>query len=196
MCEQDNKANHTRQLARDLLLFETTFRNHKETMAHAVLALQMMIFFAWIMREDIQAVSGKIECYLFGLFFLLYLYIRWELRKRRFSGIRIAAIVKALGEWGTNDHDEEESKSEETKYLNGWKLLDLIFPLPLFYIKWLFPPNYMMNSILPDSAAKKYPAPLAKAIQDSAKEKALSWYIGEYLVSLISAVILLIVYLC
>lgn len=204
MCEEDNKANRTRQFARDLLSFETNYYNHKETRAHACLVLQMAIF-AQMMTEDGWAIIRNINLFLFIILWSIpYLYVRWELRKRRFSAIRVCAIERALGKWVTKKPVVEELKSPGTTYrpYRFWKGLDYIFPFPLFclkwlfpvFFKWLFPPNYMMNSILPENKADKYPAPLSKAIQDVAKEKDFNSYFLEYLVSIPSFLIWFIVF--
>jgi len=187
MNNRHSNINHAKQLARDLLSYETTFRNHKETMAHAALVLQI-VFFAWMMRENSRIISGGTEYYLsIILLCIFYLYVRWELRKRRFSGIRIGAIHKFLAEC---EDTPPKTKKPKEMILNILKSLDLLLPLPIFCS---YPAYYMINSILPAEAAKKYPAALSNAIQAAAHEKALHWYIGEYLVSLISASILVIV---
>jgi len=196
MYEQDNEANRTRQLARDLLSFETNYYNHKETRAHACLVLQMAIY-AWIMTENGWIVIRDMCLLMFIiLWFIPYLYVRWELRKRRLSAIRVRAIKRALGEWVTNPPVAEKSKSPGTThrcYL-FWIFLDYIFPLPLFLLKWPFPADYMMNCTLPEGEADKYPAPLSKAIQDVAKEKDKKEHFLEYFVSFPSFLIWFIVF--
>jgi len=110
MSNDDNKTpqkdiNVNEELAKELLAFKGQYHNHKESMAHAGLVVQIAIF-SWIMLNEwppkwvppFGSISNKLVA-IIGLsliWVLLILYILWQLRNRKISARQVNDLIKAL----------------------------------------------------------------------------------------------------
>jgi len=110
--ERDSKE----KLAESLLSFKGRYHNHKETMAHAGVLLQVGLFSA-IMKGWLPGLKGSVEIptrIMAGIVFvliwlLIYTYIRWQLFNRELAAKQINEMIKALVEKLTKQGSEPDS---------------------------------------------------------------------------------------
>jgi hypothetical protein len=125
----------------------SVYHNHKETMAHAAFLLQVALFGA-IMSIDkwppswVPIISLPGNYYLpsmtvaflgfFLVWLIIHIFIRWQLRKRRWAAIQFAGIMRVIRKW-INDpptaEDLKPYKGEKTT-LSNFDLLDFLIILP------------------------------------------------------------------
>jgi len=188
MNKEEELGNRARQFAECLLSDNQTYHNHKETMAHACVVLEIAIF-GWIMSDNgweiATGINKKLFLFLFTVVWLmLHLYIRWQLRYRRWAAKQDAGIRRMLGEW--------TYKSPTKEQLQPYKESTPKPPSSQILIDW-FIPNFC-GGHLHDLAAKNYPIQLVESIKEASSEKDNSLYIGEWLVTILSMFLFLIVF--
>ena len=176
-----------------LLADTRAYHNHKETMAHACVALEIAIF-GWIMSKDGWAMATSVKQALFwlaftGIWLLLHLYIRWELRFRRWSVTQDFGIRRMLANWTSTNPTEEELLPYGEPIKNNSKaphlrriIADLAFP----YFPGRFPP---------ERAAIGYPIVLVEALRKADIRKDCWLYFGEWLPTGLSLLLFFIVLL-
>jgi len=187
MNNEDELGNRARQFAGYLLADNKTYHNHKETMAHACVVLEIVIF-GWIMSKDGWAIATSFGQFVFWFVFLLiwlmlHLYIRWELRYRRWAARQDFGIRRMLGKWTSTNPIMDELRPYENRPKNPhWtqSLIDLFFPC-------------FCGSYPHDRAAKCYPIALVNSLKEADGEKDCSLYWGEWLPTGLSIILFAIV---
>lgn len=133
--------------ARSVMSNNLSYHNHKESMGHAALLIQVAIFGAimtvdywpptWIpanIQIQIQ-ISAKTITFLgiFTLWLAIHLYIRWQLRQRRISTFLDSATRVILAKWVTEtpkNDDLSVYQKDGTKNKGRLKeYLDYVIPL-------------------------------------------------------------------
>ena len=133
----------------DTLLSDTSvYHNHKETMAHAAFLVEVALFGA-IMTMDkwpptwVPDIPLPLDYYLpsrtvvfmgFSLVWItIHIFIRWQLRNRRWAAIQFAGMLRAIRKWVNEPPTEEDLKpykGEIPQKLNIFDYLDFIIILP------------------------------------------------------------------
>ena len=134
MCTDSERASHARKVLEHLLLANGSYHHHKEIMAHGGVALQIAMF-GWIMTRDTWPPLwlGKPGAFVGVLiiWLVLHVYIRWQLRLRRWAATQVDGLRRTLGRWSTRDIEPNELRAYEDG-ANGQSLrdywLDLLFP--------------------------------------------------------------------
>jgi len=142
MGENDNKTEKYIKLFEILISQNRTYHNHKETMAHAVLAIQLAIF-TWIISPNnwppvwINDIYISANCLsLIGfiiLWIFTHIFIRWQLRNRRSSAIIQTAYINTIKTWINEIPSDEKLQPyypRDNKKKRFIVFLDYIFPCP------------------------------------------------------------------
>lgn len=177
------------QFAECLLNDNESYHNHKETMAHACVVLEIVIF-GWIMSKDGWSIATSMNPIIFwftiiAIWILLHVYIRWELRFRRWAAKQDAGIRRMLCEWTrTNPKKDKFEAYQDKPKKPHWlqSLIDCFIP-------------HFCGSHPHDLAAKGYPIPLVEAIEEASKEKDNSLRLGEWLPTGLSLILIIIIIL-
>ncbi len=116
-----------------------SYHNHKEAMAHAGFVVQLVLLTAifgantwppcWMpdaIPKEITATIGIVVIWL-----LIHIYIRWQLRQRRFAALFIKCAIQTLKDWensGTGDmaYPKEISATPEVKKI--YRCADYLLP--------------------------------------------------------------------
>ena len=125
-----------------LLSDASTYHNHKETMAHAAFLVEVALFGAimtmnkwppaWIPSSY---VSARILAFIgfFIIWIIIHVFIRWQLRNRRWAAIQCAGIIRAIRKWinePPKNEDFKPYKSSSGKLSNKLDFLDFIITWP------------------------------------------------------------------
>lgn len=100
------------------------YHNHKETMAHTGLALQFA-FVAAILNMELWPPEWVFQYkfinpyYLsgfmfFSIWFLFHIFMRWQLRKKRYAALFYAALMRTLLSWS-----KDQPKGKDLKPYNS-----------------------------------------------------------------------------
>lgn len=193
MCDENELANRAIKFAECLLSNNMSYHDHKETMAHACVVLEIAIF-GWIMSNGGWAIATSVRFIWFFLvsivvWLLLHVYIRWELRLRRLSAFFGHGIRKVMIKWtSTNPTMEELQPYEESNKNNAkgpclfWIILDLIVPC-------------FCGSLPLEHAPIGYPTALVEAFKKAEVDGDECLYLGEWLPSVFSLLIISVVVL-
>lgn len=133
---------HTKLL--ELLLAQSeTYHNHKETMAHAGVLLQIALIAGMVSVEhwpppwvpDVHVSARVIIAVAFvALWLLIHVFVRWQLRNKRSAALTNAAFLRTLRKWATTPPTDDDLKAYQVKNsqkLRVRTLLDEYFiPLP------------------------------------------------------------------
>jgi hypothetical protein len=115
----DERVKRGEKLVEHLLSECDSYHNHKETMAHAALLVMMALSGGvlslhpfpplWVPPLDIYIPSRWIAFLgFFLLWALIHVYIRWQLRNRRWAAVVYAGAFRAIGQWVQKDPAEED----------------------------------------------------------------------------------------
>jgi len=185
MCDENELVNRAKQFAECLLSDNKIYHNHKETMAHACVVLEIALF-GWIMSKDEWAIVIdigwiKFLLVLIGIWLPLHLYMRWELRNRRWSAIQDIGIRVFLARCVTKPKIQDFQPFEEKiQYPDCYcfsKLIDHVIP-------------FFRGGLQAENSAHGYPIALVKALRNAARDKNWSLYFGEWLPSFLSLFLL------
>ncbi|UCE38878.1 MAG: hypothetical protein JSW00_06555 [Thermoplasmata archaeon] len=192
MCSENELAKRTRHLVEFLITDQSSYHHHKETMAHACVVLEVGLF-AWIMTKDgwmmIRYAGFFTWFIIITIWCLLHLYLRWELRNRRWSAIQIDALYEILRRWAVTDPTPEELQSYQKPdkkpddCLNRlWKKIDFLIP-------------YSPGGISVEDESSGYPRALVQAFTEAAHnaEHNTRLKFGEWLPSVFSLLIIVFV---
>lgn len=114
---------HTKLL--ELLLAQSeTYHNHKETMAHAGVLLQIALVAgmvsvdpwppSWVPEVHISA-RVLIAVAFVALWLLIHVFVRWQLRNRRSAALTNAACLRTLRKWATTPPTDDDLKPYQVK---------------------------------------------------------------------------------
>ena len=109
---------HTKLL--ELLLAQSeTYHNHKETMAHAGVVLQIALVAGmvsvdhwpppWVPEVHVSA-RLIIAVAFVALWLLIHVFVRWQLRNRRSAALTNAAFLRTLRKWATTPPTDDDLK--------------------------------------------------------------------------------------
>jgi len=171
MCQSDPEGDLPARRKRttsflELLLAQyETYHNHKENMAHAGFLLQLGALVAAITANEIPPPwMNSLLCpkmlttaALVATWFMTNLFIRWQLRNRRFAALLFAAILATLRDWAVNEPSDEELQPEKSNKPSSEKPCwsNLVLSRILVLIDYLLPlPSTMLHSDVP---LLKYP---------------------------------------
>lgn len=104
------------------LPLESAYHDHKETMAHVGMAIQIAFCTGvitlqewppnWIGEFSILGLSVSPQlssfCCLFSIWLLIHVFVRWQLRNRRYAAIKYSGLHRALGKWTFKSPKVEE----------------------------------------------------------------------------------------
>jgi hypothetical protein len=136
------RVDRARGLAELLLPQTVAYHNHKETMAHAGIALELALFVAimfnpwpplWV--PDSRVSARLVTCLAFvSVWLLIHIFIRWELRGRRSAALHHGGLLRILRKWVNeppDDKDLEPYRGGEPSRLRSAKtVLDFLVPVP------------------------------------------------------------------
>jgi len=136
--DKEKKIQNVKELSEQLLSYVSAYHNHKETMAHTALVMQTAIF-AYVMTADKQELSKFSKPTIAGAALVwlgIHLYIRWQLRNRRWAAAQVGGLRAAMGKWTIEDPQDNDLTSYlptdtvNTKSLCGMlkKVADFLFP--------------------------------------------------------------------
>lgn len=191
MCTNRERADQARSLIGQLLSYNVNYHNHKEIMAHAAVVLQIGLF-VWIMSKDGSELieKGCVLILFILIWLLIHLYMRWELRNRRWAAMQIDGIRRTLGRWNIQDIELEELQpyQEDPKYPHWFcRLCDLLIPC--------------FRGTLPhDHAALDHPRGLVTNLEIarndlSAGFRSVSLRVAEWIVTAASWLVLIVVFI-
>ena len=106
-----------------LMLDQTNiYHHHKETMAHAGITVMLALVASMFAIEDwpswVQKLGtgtcltskGVLALAFFIVWYLIHVFMRWQLRNRRWAAIFCAAIERALKVWATTAPNDDDLK--------------------------------------------------------------------------------------
>jgi hypothetical protein len=141
------RAKRAEKLVEHLLEEMDSYHNHKENMVHAGILVMLLLcggVFStnqlpkWILPTWLQMCSQEATFVGFlVIWWLLHIYIRWQLRRRRAAALTYNGTLSALSEWIKRNPKEEDLKFQcsnekgEKRLTRKLKLvLDHLFPVP------------------------------------------------------------------
>jgi len=138
----ESRVDRARRLVELLFSQTEAYHNHKETMAHAGVALQIALFVAimslnhwppaWV--PDIQLSARLVTVLAFCLIWLLiHIFIRWQLRDRRSAALYSAGLLRTFRKWVNEPPSEADLQPYRGNTDSRSKvkiLLDFLFPYP------------------------------------------------------------------
>lgn len=112
------KTDRAKHFLEILLNQQEIYHNHKETMAHAGVLVQIAIAAGILTKEDWPPVWLDYNYYpavfttvgIILIWLLVHIFIRWQLRNRRGAALMYAAILRTLRFWVHTDPIEEDLK--------------------------------------------------------------------------------------
>jgi hypothetical protein len=142
-----NSTNHEERVNRVKQLLELrmsqmqSYHNHKETMAHAALLVALAVSGAVISASSWPpswvpslSISNKVVTILIvtGIWLLIHVYMRWQLRNRRLAAQYVACLLKVLRDWAITPPTEEDLKPYMDTMTGGSKFISFVdFFVPL-----------------------------------------------------------------
>ena len=177
MCAEDRtKANEARRFAEQLLSFTISYHNHKETMAHAGAAVQIGLLAAIMsLQEWPPKWAGNYECQqkvvtivvFFVIWLITHVYVRWQLRNRRWAEAQNGGLRRILGKWSINEPCDQDLVPYTQKPLEpSWFIVMAGLLLP-----------YPCGKFPPDHENEDFPTGIVKAIKE--RETGGSLILGE-----------------
>lgn len=109
-CDAQSEGNRKNaiELLRTMIQTYGRYHNHKETMAHVGVAVQMAVFGAilvadtwppsWVPSITIDQRIVAAIC-IFGIWAFVHVFVRWQLRQRRVAASWYAAMITTLAKW-------------------------------------------------------------------------------------------------
>lgn len=115
----DERVKRAERFVDRMLADVNNYQSHKETMAHAGLLLMIAVVGGWppqwvpgLQVYFEQRTVAVLICVL--LWFMIHLYIRWQLRRRRWAAFVYNGAVGAFAEWLRRDPTAEDLKYEQS----------------------------------------------------------------------------------
>ena len=131
MCKASNgDIEKVRKLAETLFSQACSYHRHKETMAHACIALELALL-AWVLSNSASPELPWAVGIGFA-WFLIHVYMRWQLRLRRWGVIQAQGLQQTLKRCATGDMKNHELKryGKTAKPASVFcRLLDHVFPI-------------------------------------------------------------------
>jgi hypothetical protein len=189
--EDDGRARRAREVVDKLLSEMRSYHDHKETMAHAGIALEVAIL-GMIMTADKwpppwlenAEASTRMVCYIgFAVIWLLiHIYVRWQLRNRRWAERQVGGLLRVQAKWSVSNPTMEELRLYFDKVREPcWAKVFVDLILPSYW-----------GSIPPvDERKEGLPEELVDAIQKYKTGPSL--FLGELLLWCMSVVAFIIV---
>ena len=180
--------NHARKFAECLIANNCRYHNHKETMAHACVVLEIAIF-GWAMSKDVWTVATETKLIFLivatGIWLPIHWYMRWELRFRRFAAKQDAGIRRVMARWIIANPTMDELKPYENRIqdcFSWWTLIDLFWPC--------------YRASLPlERGSFGYPTVMVQDLKDTKNERDLWLYFGEWLPTALSLFLFITLFL-
>jgi len=137
-----SRFNRASQLLELLLVETSSYHNHKETMAHSGMALELAIFVGIVFLKHWPPIwvpetwiSAQLLAFLgFTLIWLLiHVFIRWQLRNRRDAALRYAALLRTIRKWTLEPPEKDDLsafKNVQKSRFSFKVIIDFIIPWP------------------------------------------------------------------
>lgn len=138
-----NKYERLERFAETLLKEHSAYHTQKERMAHAIFLIQIALLGTIISSStwpptwlpDKIFKSTPISFVTFSMCWLLiHIFMRWQLRNRRWAAIQYAGVLRSMRKWATSPPTEKDIRpyftSEETSKSNLFDFLDFLIPRP------------------------------------------------------------------
>ena len=156
-----------------------SYHDHKETMAHAA-AIVLLGYVAavislqtwppeWVpallISRDIVSLVGAM-----GVWLLIHVYMRWQLRNRRVAALYVACLLKVLREWAITPPADKDlkpycrPKSKKSRF-HIW--IDYLIPYPL-------------SQVSTDEGLKGYPEAMVREYLDTKSGAVLAENLVSY----------------
>ena len=166
----------TEHLARELNL-SAGYHNHKESMAHAGLVVELALLAALVAGKPTVDTLGYFA--IAAVWLIIHLFLRWQLRLRRLGDLERSSLSNVLGRWALHPPESDDLMIAQALPAPATfdKLLDSIIPW------WKGTPAAGVT-------IKAYPQAVADQLEDYARLRGASY--GEWMVSLASVTILVI----
>jgi hypothetical protein len=180
---------HARKFAECLIVKNSSYHNHKETMAHACVVLEIAIF-GWVMSKDVWAIATETSLIWFlivatGIWLPIHWYMRWELRFRRFATKQDAGLCRVMARWiiaNPTMNELEPYMEKEQDSFSKWTLID--FFLPCF-----------RASLPTERGSFGYPTIMVEDLKNTGSDKDRWLYFGEWLPTALSLFLFVILIL-
>ncbi len=114
------------------------FRNHYETMANVGVTIQIGLFAGILTWHIPYLLSHWVVAFWFVIIWLLiHVFVRWQLRNRRFEAMHYNALDIALQKWANEPLNDliTYTPSKEEACRQWWVFFDLLVLLPCAYRK-------------------------------------------------------------
>lgn len=164
MAQSGGDYSRWKELLTERMKLLQVYHNHKGKMAHAALLLNLALVAAFISSEDpILKWVGEdphVRCSAgFAIllhWFLIHVYIRWQLLNRRFAALAMNAIIRVLRNWANNPPKSIDESEDEGPIIK-----------PTLFDRMLFPPRSpQAQARLGDEGYKGYPKELISILKE------------------------------
>ena len=158
MCKENESANRARQFAERLHSDNQSLHNHKEIMAHACVVLEIALFGTIMSKDDwavVRNTGWTAWVAISVIWLILHLYMRWELRNRRWSATRGSGIRAFLAQSVTRPERQNLEPYKDEQQLTRWRYRAIDYLIPLF-----------RGGIPREHAVRDYPIALVEAFRN------------------------------
>ena len=186
MSAGNERACRWRKLIADLLPCTLGYHNHKETMAHACVVLELLILGWTVTERGEEVLSSSWGLWIVVVIWLLiHIYMRWELRYRRWAAIQVNAMQATLQRWALKRPEPDEflpNPDLAPAPCCLWVLLD--FFVPCFK-------GTKVNKRLGENLAKGFAEELALAERDTWGLYGVEWIVTAASFLILGAIVVL-----
>lgn len=180
------------KLLEHLLADYSSYHNHKENMAHAILLVQLAVFGAvastspwppaWVSDVTVSFTISKnwlASLAVFAVWALSHFLLRWQLQRRRWAALRYAGTLRTVRDWALSPPDQsdlEPWKAGRKVRLRAWRTI----------LDYLLPPIGTLENIGSDVSDEGFPKGLVTRITEQNRTGAVraEWVLtmGSYLI--------------
>lgn len=194
----DARVQRAQDLVDHLLSDTDSYHNHKESMAYAgllaVLALAVGILSLdqwppyWVPSLHVSLSSRTVTFIAFTCLWLLgHIYIRWQLRYRRWAAITQGGALRALAEWVTRNPRPSDLHPYPKPSTRQSRLVAILSTVADFIVPF---PRATLHE---DVGKEYYPFWLGKAVRDQENDRTGATK-GEWFLTLVSFLVLVLVW--
>jgi len=180
-----------RKLISDLKPCTAGYHHHKETMAHACVVLELLIL-GWTVTERGEEVLGTRWGFgvVVAIWFLIHIYMRWELRYRRWAAFQVNAMRTTLQRWALEEPKPDEFiRNSDLPSPPRWLWVLLDFVVPCFKGMNIMSVNDRLSEHLPKGFAQELK--LAADKSNTRDLRLVEWIVTSASLLILGAVVVL-----
>lgn len=164
--ESERQKDRAIAFVKDMGGYSRAYHNHKEQLAIAGITFQVSIFGAALISKEwppdfLYNPWSSMALTTFAWLLILF-YLKWQLRKRRWASLRIAATERLLAKWITVPPTTEDLKTLPQQA--GLKI-----PLSLLLLDYIIPVRSITSAV--DVSESVYPAALVISLKEQEGKK-------------------------